>query len=464
MEINRKTKTMKPQKNMDLYDIIIIGSGMAGLYSAYKIKQYAPKTSFLILEQYKKEWVGGRASNEMFYGTRVVTGAGIGRLDKNPLLIHLMKQLKIKYKPYESIMDYSQTVQHPVDLVKIIKFLKKEYKNHPDSRNLTFSQFFKKFLGPELYEDFRISAGYTDYENADTKETLYNYGMDDNQTGWTALSIPWREMVLTLCDKIGWEHFRFSQKVTKIEKISDSSSFSSKSHSCIFQIETEKGEKYYTNRVILATTITSIHRLVPGASNKNSIYQQIHGQPFLRLYGKFDKKSALIMNEYVKHYTKVPGPLQKIIPMNAEKGVYMIAYSDNANALALKPYLENTEENRTIFSRLLEKALGIPSNSLYLIAIKDFYWPIGTHYFEPLCINNARGNRCEPLPLGKDTTFRNRDEFLKAIQHPEDGFLVVGEAVSRYQGWTEGALESVEAVVTKDWVGGRTSPLQPPPC
>ena len=415
---------------MKQYDIIIIGSGMAGLYSAYKIKQYAPKTRFLILEQYKKEWVGGRASNEMFYGTRVVTGAGIGRLDKNPLLIHLMKQLKIKYKPYESIMDYSQTVQHPVDLVKIIKFLKKEYKNHPDSRNLAFGEFSKKFLGSKLYEDFRISAGYTDYENADTKETLYNYGMDDNQTGWTALSIPWREMVLTLCDKIGWEHFRFSQKVTKIEKIRDSS---------FFQIETEKGEKYYTNRVILATTIQSIQRLVPGASDKNSIYQQIHGQPFLRLYGKFDKKSALIMNEYVKHYTKVPGPLQKIIPMNPEKGVYMIAYSDNANALALKPYLENTEENRAIFSRLLEKALGIPLNSLHLIAIKDFYWPNGTHYFEP---------------LGKDSRFRNRDEFLKAIQHPEEGFLVVGEAVSRYQGWTEGALESVEAVVTKDWVGG----------
>ena len=415
---------------MKQYDIIIIGSGMAGLYSAYKIKQYAPKTRFLILEQYKKEWVGGRASNEMFYGTRVVTGAGIGRLDKNPLLIHLMKQLKIKYKPYESIMDYSQTVQHPVDLVKIIKFLKKEYKNHPDSRNLAFGEFSKKFLGSKLYEDFRISAGYTDYENADTKETLYNYGMDDNQTGWTALSIPWREMVLTLCDKIGWEHFRFSQKVTKIEKIRDSS---------FFQIETEKGEKYYTNRVILATTIQSIQRLVPGASDKNSIYQQIHGQPFLRLYGKFDKKSALIMNEYVKHYTKVPGPLQKIIPMNPEKGVYMIAYSDNANALALKPYLENTEENRAIFSRLLEKALGISLNSLHLIAIKDFYWPIGTHYFEP---------------LGKDSRFRNRDEFLKAIQHPENGFLVVGEAVSRYQGWTEGALESVEAVVTKDWVGG----------
>lgn len=419
-------------KKMNEYDIIIIGSGMSGLYSAYKIKQYTPKTTFLILEKYKKEWVGGRTSNETFYGTTIVTGAGIGRLDKNPLLIHLMQKLKIKFQPFDSIMDYSTTVKRPVDLVKIVNFLKKEYKKHPSLHSLTFGQFSEKILGKELYTDFKISAGYTDYENADIKETLYNYGMDDNQSGWTALNIPWKQIVLTLCDKIGWEHLRFSQNVSSVQKIQEN-------NSCLtnFEIQTEKGEKYYANKVILATTIASIQSIVPGASDKTSIYQQIHGQPFLRLYGKFNKQSAKIMSEYVKHYIKVPGPLQKIIPMNAEKGVYMIAYSDNANAIALKPHLENTEENRVFFSRLIEKSLGIPPNTLTLKAIKDFYWDIGTHYFEP---------------LSKSSSFRNRDEFVKAIQHPEEGFLVVGEAVSRYQGWVEGALESVEKVVTKDWV------------
>ena len=74
------------------YDIIIIGSGMAGLFSAYNIKKISPDTSFLILEKYKKQWIGGRASNEMFYGTQVVTGAGIGRKNKDKLLIQLLEQ------------------------------------------------------------------------------------------------------------------------------------------------------------------------------------------------------------------------------------------------------------------------------------------------------------------------------------------------------------------------------------
>ena len=37
------------------YDIIIIGSGMAGLFSAYNIQKISPQTSFLILEKYKKQ-------------------------------------------------------------------------------------------------------------------------------------------------------------------------------------------------------------------------------------------------------------------------------------------------------------------------------------------------------------------------------------------------------------------------
>jgi monoamine oxidase len=48
--------------------------------------------------------------------------------------------------------------------------------------------------------------------------------------------------------------------------------------------------------------------------------------------------------------------------------------------------------------------------------------------------------------------YKNRDEFIEEAQHPEDGILVVGEVVSHNQGWCEGALESVKAVVKKKWI------------
>ena len=406
------------------YDIIIVGSGMAGLYSAYHIKKHFPNISFVILEKFKKEWIGGRTSNETFYGTQIVTGAGIGRRDTNPLLIQLMNDLHVPFKDFLSVMDYSKLFS-PLDIIDVLKHLKQQYKKHPELHHKTFKQFFIQLFGEKMYKNFLISSGYTDFENADLYETIYNYGMDDNTGGWNGLYIPWKKLVDKLYHTIGKEHFKFSCDVVKINPIENDKS-------CLFKIITKKNEVFYSNKVIVATTISSIQKLIPV---KQNLYQQIHGQPFLRLYGKFNKQSTEIMKKYVPHYTIVPGPLQKIIPMDSNKGVYMIAYSDNNNALLLKDHLENTPQNRKLYCQLIEQSLGIPDGSLTLIAIKDFYWPIGTHYYEPL-----------------SKKFSSRAHFLDEVQHPEKGMLVVGEAVSTYQGWVEGALESVKKVLTKKWI------------
>jgi hypothetical protein len=407
----------------EYYDIIIVGSGVAGLYSAYNIQKMCPSASFLILEKHKKKWIGGRISNETFYGTEIVTGAGIGRKDKHLLLIKLMDELGVKYSEFDFITYYS-TLIVPVDIEKIIKQLKIEYAKHPELHDKTFKEFFIRIFDEKLYKKFIVSVGYTDYENADLHETLYNYGMDDNKGGWKGLYIPWKKMIDKLYDKIGKKHFRFSSDVVKVNKIEKSPR--------LFEINTETGTIYYCNKVIIATTITGIQKLIP---NKNSLYQQIQGQPFLRLYAKFNKESSEIMKKYVPDYTIVPGLLQKIIPMNKDKGVYMISYSDNSNALAQKNYLEDTPDNREMYCRLLEESLGIQNGSLKIIAIKDFYWTIGTHYYKPL-----RG------------VYKTRKEFVDKAQHPQDGVLVVGEVVSRYQGWTEGALESVKTVLSRHWI------------
>ena len=402
-----------------IYDIIIIGSGVGGLYSAYNIKKMSPDTTFLILEKYKKQWIGGRTSNEMFYGTEIVTGAGIGR-KKDKLLHKLLDELDIKTDEFTMNPHYSKLIT-PLDIKKVMNYLRNEYTKYRGPP-ITFKTFAKNVLGDKEYKNFINTVGYTDFEKEDAHETLYSYGMEDNAY-LKAFYVPWQKMVLNLASKIGESHFKFSNNVSKITKLGDSQ--------CRFVVSTENGVNYMCNKVIVATTITGIRTLLP-----KSIYHDIEGQPFLRLYGKFSKQSIPIMKEYIEGYTCLPGPLQKIIPMNADKGIYMIAYSDNNNAIALKNNLENTEENRTLYCELLEKSIGIPSGSLHLLAIKDYYWPIGTHYYKPL---NKR-------------LYEDRDEFIDIAQHPENGILVVGEVVSKNQGWTEGALQSVKSVLTKKWI------------
>lgn len=410
--------------NGNFYDIIIVGAGLSGLYSAYNIKKMDPSKKFLILESNKKQYIGGRVGNEDFYGSSIVVGAGVGRKDTDKLLIKLLNELDIDFKPFKVLMNYSSLISNPINVKNCLAVLRQQYKNMTNPPPLTFKQFAKQFLGNKNYERFIISAGYRDYEEEDVYEVLYHYQMDDNAPGWTALDIHWSDLIDSLCNKIGYQNIKTSNKVEKITKLN--------LNPCLFEIITDKGIKYHSNKVIVATRISTVQKLLPSFP----IYNKIHGQPFLYVYAKFTKKSSEIMKQYVPYYTIVPGPLQKMIPFDASKGIYMIAYSDNKNATFLNNYVENIEVNRQFFERSVEKSLAIQPNSLKIISIKHFYWPIGTHYYEPLDKNQ----------------FKSREEFIYEAQHPEKCLLVVGEAVSRRQGWTEGALESVHAVLNKRWI------------
>lgn len=395
------------------YDIIIIGAGLAGLYTAYNIKKKHPDKKLVILESNQRDYIGGRIGNEMFYGQEIVVGAGVGRKETDKLLIQLLHDLHIKTKEFTVNMNYSKVLQHVVDVKKCFRLLRSKYNKTYSGQ--TFKQFGTRILGKKLYQSFVSSSGYADYENEDVYETLYHYQMEDTWSGWTALHINWKDLVQKLCDKIGRQHILTSVKVEKLTKLDNG----------LVEVLMNKQKIFLGKQVIIATRINTIQKLLP----RMQIYKEIMGQPFIYIYAKFDAKSALIMKQTVSTYTIVPGPLQKIIPMSAS--VYMIAYADNKNAELLSEYKENTKPNCEYFENELEMCLGLLPNTLHIIAIKDYFWPVGTHYYKPL------------------KNHESRVKFIKDAQHPdkEDVILVVGEVVSRRHGWTEGALESVQAIL-----------------
>ena len=409
------------------FDIIVVGGGLSGLYSAYNIKKMFPKINLLVLESNKREFIGGRIGNYKFYGQDIVIAAGVGREDTNELLIKLLKELDINYTSFVVDMHYSKQIKNVINVKEYLIKLRTIYNKYKNPPSITFKKFFVEHLGLKEYNDFVISSGYSDYANEDVYEVLYYYQMEDNAPGWTALNISWSKLVSKLCQKIGYQNIITSAKVENINKLVDNS----------FQLTTtinqNKTKMYYSNKVIVATRISSVQKFFP----RLKIYKEIHGQPFLYIYAKFDKQSSELMSQLVTTYTIVPGLLQKMIPFS--KSVYMIAYCDNKNAEILQKYKENTPKNRRFFEKQVEEALGIIPNSLKIVALKDFYWPIGTHYYEPLDLKK----------------YVNRNEFIKEVQHPETGILVVGENVSRKQGWTEGALESVHAVLNKKWISSK---------
>ena len=412
--------------------IIIIGGGISGLYSAYKILAIDNDIHITILEKQSRRFMGGRTGMDVFCGERVVTGAGIGRLNKDYILKSIIAELGISVTKDVLTPSYSATVE-PVDINKISRHLKKIYLHSPEKyKTLTFKQFATKILGSHLYEQFVISNGYSDYENADILDFLSDYGVDDNACCLQYINVPWDKLILALVNHIGNANIIFGSNVVNVRCGSNE-----------FTTITDTGKIYYSDKVIIATTIHGIRELVPNAKLPESIYSQIHSQSFLRLYGKFSKSSSENIRNYVSDYTIVPKPLQKILSVNQKKGIYMIAYCDNDSAVYLNNYVENTAKNREFLCSLIETSLAMSSGTLTLLKIKDYFWKTGTHYYSPLA-----------------KRFKTRKQFCYQAQHPVPNMLVVGEVVSRDQGWTEGALDSVDACVTEKWI--KQKPRQAP--
>jgi hypothetical protein len=368
------------------YDVVIVGGGMAGLYTAYIMKKKFPEKKVIILE---KNTIGGRADSELFHGVSIPKGAGVGRKRKDKLLQQLLKELKIPTK------EFMATNHCPSEMKEIWKTLVDHYST---SEKKMFREYAISIIGLEKYQQFVISTGYSDFEQADVYETLFYYGMDDNLQRWKGISIPWKQLITRLAEGL---------QIHKTEVLSFSRTND-------ILVKTSKKD-YHCDQLILATTISTIRKLLPVP-----IYHQIVAQPFLRIYATFAKTDGLPTSTIV-----VGGLIQKMIPMNIEKGVYMIVYNDNRASLILEPKIKNTISNREYFSRLVEKSLELPDHSLEMTDMISFFWSEGTHYYKPLTGNLTR------------------EQFLFEAQFPEPNVFVVGEAVSRKQGWVEGALESV---------------------
>lgn len=219
--------------------------------------------------------------------------------------------------------------------------------------------------------------------------------------------------------------------------------------------------EYECKNVIIATTVSALRKLLP---MHKQIYRQIESQPFMRIYGKFGKESAQIMKEATQGTSViVNNQIKRIIPINPDAGVYMVVYSDNSNAEYIKDHVKgNNPESRQWLCRKLEQALGLKIDTLKMTAIKTYYWHEGTHYYIPFggTIGSIGGNATrepngsiERTDSSTALELNGYETWITKARNPEAGIYVVGEMISRDQGWVEGALQSVELIynVLQGW-------------
>jgi len=419
------------------YDYIIIGSGISGLYTAYLIKKHKANSKILILEA--NNYIGGRMGTDNFFSSKIVIGAGIGRKKQDINLIKLLKELKINYNEFTVNHNYASDIVK-VDIIKIMDELKTHYDNDKDKKPINFKIFATSVLGEKLYKNFLINSGYRDYENEDAYSVLTDYHMEYNTGKWTALYIQWDHLINKLVDIINNKNIKLNSTVTDINYLDKEVYVSNK--------------KYYFKKIILATTIKPIQKLL-----KLSLYKQIKSQSFLRIYAKINTNYIDIMKEKVPSMLVVSSLLYKIIPINANKGIYMIAYTDNKGADKLNREIDN----KPYFETLLAKSINVPT--IKIDKMKHYYWKEGTHYFLPykhmisckpdkkdlasiiLELSNKNKLLCKTKSKIKILNHNFKLDFIKKAQNPKENVYVVGECISTDQGWVEGAISSVNNII-----------------
>jgi len=419
-------------------EFTICGAGIARLYTAYKLLLINPNFKITIIE--KNKYIGGRVNVTSFCGVNVPIGAGIGRKNKDHLLIQLLDDLRLQY--HEGVTSSQHIGHETVDLRNIIEKLRIVYKNNPVHE--PFSKFAQRTINKETYENFVINTGYSDFNKTDAYDVLYNYGINDTYENVKIIYVPWNDMINALVHfikskgsiiKLGYTVHNFRDNILYYTKTN------SPNIKTMNKIDISKN-----NKLIIATTISHVKKLLP----KYKIYNSISATPFMRIYGQFANNVRNIIADKISKTTILNKPLQEIIPINPENGVYMIVYNDNGSAIKLYNKLsklnntstEITSNNIgpytphynnkciTYIEQLLAKALELPRINIKLNKIAIYFWSEGTHYFKPL-----------------PDKYNNRNDFIKHAQYPDKNTYVVGESVAQHQGWCEGALASVENII-----------------
>lgn len=375
-----------------MYDYVIIGGGIAGLYTAYHLEHKYKHIRILLLE--KNPYLGGRTRMVDFHSSCVVTGAGVGRYPKDRLLYALVSQ------SHENILLKTSAIcyqfAYPVSTLAYVESLKQKKKWIKKHRSThTFRQFFLSFFTRSEYKQFCDSNGYTDFEDADIVDTLYDYGFEDNVPGNQFFPVKWNRVIKNLSRQLKHTTILLNTAFERFRKQKDGT----------FKISTHDGQVFLAQKIVFAGSVEQYPY--------QHIKKQIGYNSFLRAYSFSHKITDPIHKKGSTTY--VDNELQKVLYITPR--IRMISYSDNQHA----------EKVMRLSDAEMMKKAGFSWDDT-----RRFYWKCGTHYYRPL-----------------ESIYTSRDDFIRHAQNPEPGIFLVGECISRNQGWTEGALESVHAILDK---------------
>lgn len=436
---------------MQEYDIIIVGGGIAGLYSALKL---CSMHKILIIE--KNSYLGGRIStfNECINGENIVYEEGAGRISYiHHRVVSLINSLGLSKKivdipnnkthilgpnTYTDIQKnpeanrylYVLRKNEELSIEKLINIVLNKSKNYDKQTliNMSFFNLIQLVLSSDASQFIYDSFGYiSELVNINAYDGVRMFKEDFSQNN--------RFFVL---------NGGLSQIIDRIvKKLKKSKNVEIMLETGFYDYTDEKSGGFLVKTAgLFQKSVFKCQDLILALPQKPLVkidalkryprimksLRSVKSHPLCRVYAIFPKN--IYGKIWFRNMPKITtdNVLQYIIPINYQQGLIMISYSDNIYADFWKNVTKDDLLEKVVMDNLhrLFPDLNIP-NPIY---IRSHYWSEGCHFSKP----------------GSDS-MSVRNLLIKPLK--SKNLYICGEAYSSRQAWIEGSLETADKVIEK---------------
>jgi len=385
-----------------MYDIVILGGGIAGLYTAiyYSRKQY----SVILCEKYKT--VGGRV--ETYHHDGYSWEAGAGRIsNKHTLVIELIKRYGLNLVPINSKLAYKKDGASCIEpnlfepsLETMVAPL-----HNLDSKvlaNNTLKELLVQVHGHTKAIDYLSRFPYkaeTEVLRADLALHTFKNEMGSHDGYYVCA-----EGLSALIDCMKKEYLSYGGAL-KTETsclniiIKDSSLVAA-----VFANETIEAK-----HIVCALNSEALKQ-IPFFKNLE-VLKKVVMKPLLRTYAVYPTPAWFAQLPSVVS----SGPIRYFIPIDYAKGIAMVSYTDSRDTVE---YHKSKNLGKKV-QQDLKALFGYIPNYKYF---KSHYWRAGATYWLP----------------GNYNPIQESDNSIKPF---DANVYIVGESFSLRQAWMEGALE-----------------------
>jgi len=412
-----------------MYDYIIVGGGISGLYCLQELYKKNKNYTILIIDD--RTYWGGRLHTHKRPDYEI---GGARFNDNHSLLLSLLNEYKchkVKLSPNSLFLyktNHNMIIPlHGVNetLSDIMTNIIKKSKSYSKKniQQYTLSQWIDYLSKePQLSKKIKDIFGYdSEINEMNAYDAMKSFQRDFISNHFYIV----KEGFSSLCNKMYLKHkdkqnLSFLNKtiVTNVRKHGDE-----------YKIETNTSKLFYSKKVIFAlkaNQLKSFSILKPIHPNLNFIYSA----PLLRIYAKYPKSSnhkvwfhdlpKIITNSFIR----------QIIPINPNSGLIMISYTDNND---INPFWKDKKKqllkSDMVIMNMIQKELFIlfPEASIPKpLYFKSHLWTIGCHHWKPGCDSKS---------------------IYDEIKNPLPNLYIIGEAFSQKQAWVEGALETTKECI-----------------